>query len=148
MASNDSNTQKKGRTKIDQMSAEVVDSNPYRYDCVKSVQMQSQSVFSRIRTEYGKSSVFGHFSHSVRDYSKHLCFSPFLRIRLSFMVSLFWLVTPKAPPLESCKNFGIRDLLDRWKKHFQSNTENISFFEVLFQWIMCQKQNFDNCNEI
>ena len=31
MASNDSNTQKKGRTKIDQMSAEVIDSNPYRY---------------------------------------------------------------------------------------------------------------------
>ena len=31
MASNDSNAQKKGRTKIDQMSAEVVDSNPYRY---------------------------------------------------------------------------------------------------------------------
>ena len=31
MASNDSNTQKKGKTKIDQMSAEVIDSNPYRY---------------------------------------------------------------------------------------------------------------------
>ena len=35
-----------------------------------------------------------------RDYSKHLCLPPFLRIRLSFMVSLFWLVTLKAPPLE------------------------------------------------
>ena len=57
--------------------------------------------------------------------------------------------TQSAPAGKAVKSLGLEICKIAQKSTSRvKHTENISFFELLLQWIMYQKQNFDNCNEI